>query len=284
MRPNLRLVALIVAVMGLQVAISAARPAGVPDAEVARIQAHLAAVESTLRARDASAMRPEQRQARAELLDVLREYRHAGRFPHNHVQSGLTPVFRDAHGTLCAVGYLIERSGRGDIVDAVAARRNLGSVPEIAADPVLGPALVQWLAGHGFTVEEAARIQPMYGTPPPERDSGSGDVGSSVVAAGLGFASGVVGVASDDRTARVVTGIVGLASGVVQLGMARGRLDADGDRWTLGQVNIVGGVVSAMLGGLNLALAGGAGRDLPPVRATVDPSVDGTGVGLEITF
>jgi hypothetical protein len=283
MHPNVRLIAVLAVVAGAEVAVMAARSPGPGGAEVERIQAHLAGVEVALWQRDVSALEPAQREARAQLLDMLAEYRRAGRFPHNHVQAGLTPVFRDEHRSLCAVGYLIARSGRGDIVDAVAGRLNLGSIPDIATDSVLGPRLAQWLVDHGITLQEAAQIQPMYGEPP-DQDPVSGHLVSSIVTGGLGIISGVVGVTSDHRSTRVVTGLLGIGSGAIQLGMAGHRVSDGGNLWALGHVDTVVGIANVMLGGLNLAMAGRSGGEPPPVQAAIEPGVDGTRIGLNVTF
>jgi hypothetical protein len=138
-----------------------------------RIQAHLAEVEYSLRARDVSHLPAPTQEARARHLDRLREYRLRGEFPLNVEQPGRpVPVFRDHRGLLCAVGYLLARDGEGNLVDRIASTRNLARIPELADEP----ALVAWLEGAGLTVEEAARIQPQYngwpGWPEPESTSG----------------------------------------------------------------------------------------------------------------
>lgn len=47
------------------------------------------------------------------------------------------PFFRDSRGVLCAMAYLIDRSGRGDLVDRVTSTRNNAFIPELAGDPEL---------------------------------------------------------------------------------------------------------------------------------------------------
>jgi hypothetical protein len=59
------------------------------------------------------------------------------------------------------MAYLIDRSGRRDLVDRVAATRNNAFIAELADDS----ALRAWLDSVGLSVTEAARIQPSY---PPE--------------------------------------------------------------------------------------------------------------------
>lgn len=127
--------------------------------EKQRLQAHFLQVEAELRRRDVSHLSAAQRATRQRLIAWGGEYRAGGEFPRNEYFPGQrVPIFRDAHGTLCAMAYLIDRSGRADIVDKVAARRNLAYIPELADDP----ALVAWLSENGLMLDEAARIQPTY--------------------------------------------------------------------------------------------------------------------------
>jgi len=128
-----------------------------------RIQRHLAEVEAEMRTRDLSGLTPAQRAARAEHLEALAAYRTAGHFPRNVGHPGeLVPYFVDDRGVLCAVGYLLHRSGEEALVRRIAAERNHATVPELTDEP----ALVAWLEGAGITLEEAARIQPMYCSEP----------------------------------------------------------------------------------------------------------------------
>jgi hypothetical protein len=127
--------------------------------EAARLRAHFDSVLAELNARQVSNLGPAQRTARAELVRLLTGYRDAGVFPHNHDFPGEhVPYFRDEHGTLCAMAYLIASTGGGDIVDAIAERRNNAYIPELATDARLSA----WLDSVGLTVAEAARIQPTY--------------------------------------------------------------------------------------------------------------------------
>jgi hypothetical protein len=127
--------------------------------EVARLRAHFDSVDAELRHAKALQLTPSQRAARATLIGWLREYRDAGRFPRNDRFPALAmPFFRDGHGALCAMAYLIERSGRRDLVDRIASTRNNAFLAELAEDP----ALRVWLDSVGVSVTEAARIQPTY--------------------------------------------------------------------------------------------------------------------------
>jgi hypothetical protein len=87
----------------------------------------------------------------------------AGRFPHNHVGPGLTPVFIDEHGTACAVGYLLLEGGAAELARQIAHEQPLARLPEIRS-----PALARWAMENGFQVEELALIQPSYWSKPEE--------------------------------------------------------------------------------------------------------------------
>ncbi len=124
-----------------------------------RVTRHLLRAERLLARRDVSALDPLRRANRRLLLDELGRYRSTGRFPRNRERrAGLTPVFRDDRGTHCAVAHLLAISGHGEIVERVAASRNLARVRELADLPELRA----WLAAAGLTLEEAALIQPSY--------------------------------------------------------------------------------------------------------------------------
>lgn len=129
-------------------------------AEVARIRAHFDSVLAVLPSRDVAALSAAQRASRATLLQTLRGYRDAGVFPHNYdFPAAATPYFVDRKtGTLCAVAYLMESTGRRDIVDRVARADNNVRVHQLAGDTAFNA----WLAAHGLTLDEAAWIQVPY--------------------------------------------------------------------------------------------------------------------------
>lgn len=145
------------------------------------LYAHLARVEADLRAADVAHLSPNQRARRAELIEVLHDYRQAGVFPHNHDGVGRTrpvhvtgafpddphrtPVFVDEHGTHCAVGYLLAVDGQDALVERIVAGGNLRFVHEID-----DPALLAWAHASGFSRDELARIQPSYDWEDEDRD------------------------------------------------------------------------------------------------------------------
>jgi hypothetical protein len=100
--------------------------------------------------------------ARLYQITRLREYSAAGRFPQNHRIFGQIPVFIDEHGTHCAVGYLMHRSGAGAIAADVARTNNHVYVERIGGGPAL-----DWILFSGLTQAECAYIQPSYNWRPP---------------------------------------------------------------------------------------------------------------------
>ena len=189
------------------------------SAEVARLKAHFDAVDGELRARDVSGLDAQQQSRRALLTSWLRDYRNAGSFPVNNSFAEPTPFFRDSNGTLCAMAYLIHRSGRSDIVDKVEATRNNAYIAELADDP----ALIAWLDSSGLSVAEAARIQPGY----PGDDFGIiTDYNVSPVL--LGIAS--LGTATlNVMKPGYATGVLGLLAGGVTIGVT-GKFAHDNNR------------------------------------------------------
>lgn len=180
--------------------------------EVSRLQDHFRSVEAELLARDVSHLTPGQRSARARNIRVLREYAARGVFPHNHDFSGEhRPYFVDPHGTLCAMAYLIARSGHGALVERVAATRNHAYLPELADDPELSA----WLEASGLSLEEAARIQPTYGHVPGEGVDVSTARDGAIM---LGVEGATVAwnlLGSPERGAGWLSGTVGIAAGGV---------------------------------------------------------------------
>ena len=121
------------------------------------IQHHLSLVEARLRAVKPAGLTPQQRGARLRTLDVLHDYRLAGRFPQNETHAVRTPVFIDAYGTFCAVGFLLKESGAEALARSVEAKNNFIYLPDLYS-----PSLDAWADEHGFTRDELAWIQPTY--------------------------------------------------------------------------------------------------------------------------
>ena len=130
------------------------------DPEPVRMHVHLEYVRALLAA--APATRPDLEPRRAELLRYLGDYIAAGITPENSYVAHRSPVFIDARGNLCAVGYLIERSAGRDLPERIAAAHRLDYLEDIAAAM---PEVADWVATSGFTLTELASIQPGYNGP-----------------------------------------------------------------------------------------------------------------------
>lgn len=244
--------------------------------EAVRLRRHFDLVGKALRASDTSGLAHEQRAKRAEMIRWLGDYRNAGRFPENLHDSGRVPIFRDDAGTLCAMAYLIARSGETGLVESVSRSRNTAYISEL----VDAPLLVAWLDDAGLSVEEAARIQPTYGPcdnqpcppPVPEGTKVTPGFGTATVATGgLSVAAFVRSVASPTRErgweavfAGGVETLLGLSE--VHRGGATGRV-----AWS----NIaVGGItLSAGIRAIGRAARGPAPQARPAARKTIDVSL-----------
>lgn len=246
-----------------------------------RLRAHFDSVLDELRARDVSRLTADQRAARSELTTWLAEYRNAGRFPLNDRYSdSLTPIFRDASGITCAMAYLIERSGRRDIVDRVASTRNLAYVGELVDDP----ALVAWLDSVGLDVEEAARVQPAY--------EGSLEShfysGATIVLSGVSAATATWNILKPNRA----VGLLGMVGGGLAVFVG---LNAPNEERTRGTINLITGGMAVLTG--IYALEKPRGRSAPvregateqerlrltPVVA-IAPSQGSARVGISVSF
>jgi len=197
--------------------------------------------------RDVSHLSREQHANRAKLITWLKEYRDAGRFPVNdQFLNESVPFFRDSQGTLCAMAYLVDRSGRGDIVDHIAKTRNNAYIAELTDDPML----VEWLDESGLSVAESARIQPAYGGGPccviddPIAPDNKVDGGYAALSVGLGGSSlGSLGfnLFSPSR----VSGAVGLLAGAAAIMAGGAQWDDYGDR-KVARANVAVGSIAVL--------------------------------------
>lgn len=163
MSSHLKIVAIVlVAAAGLKVAgtlTADVAPAAAALAERASLTAHFDSVVTELQHARTTALTPAQHYRRNSLIERLRAYRDAQTFPHNETHpASRVPVFRDAHGHLCAMGDLLAFAGRRDLVQAVVAINNNAYIAELGRTA----ALTTWLDSVGLTLAEAARVQPAY--------------------------------------------------------------------------------------------------------------------------
>jgi hypothetical protein len=211
-------------------------------AEAVRLRAHFDSVDKELRGADVSRLSTSQQAMRVRLISWLRDYRDAGRFPENdRFANRMVPFFRDSQGTLCAMAYLIDRSGRGDIVDKVANTRNNAYIHQLADDPTL----VAWLDASGLTVDEAARIQPTYGGPVFVSNNDRVDRPYAILSMGLGGIS-MGATALNIFAPSRASGAVGLLSGVATIVAGAEHLrDRNGNK-RVAQADLTVGSVTAV--------------------------------------
>jgi hypothetical protein len=232
--------------------------------EQTRLRAHFDSVDGELRTANVAGLNAQQRAMRVKLIAWLRDYRNAGSFPENdRFADRAMPFFRDSHATLCAMAYLVDRSGRGDIVDHIARTRNNAFIHELVDDAQL----VDWLKNSGLTVDEAARIQPTYGPPPvivdnPDRVSSN----YALLSMGLGGAAlGSIGmnVFSPSRFSNAlgfIAGVAAIAAGGSHMKDGGGnRKVAIADAW-VGSVSAVTAVVTSFRHPRQAAAAKGTGQ------------------------
>ena len=230
------------------------KTAAARETEVRRIRVHFDSVERELLARDVSHLTAAQRVARVRHIRTLHLYRERGIFPVNRDFPGqMVPYFVDATGRLCAVAHLLATSGRRDIVDRVAARRNNAWVAELADEP----GLATWLDSAGLTLEEAARIQVPYAGPPPSenvtapaRRDGARLVASAAIgAAGASSLAWSLRRGPNESPRRGWGDALAVAAGGLALAAGATQLDERGAPLALGVVNTA---VGAAAGGLAL--------------------------------
>jgi hypothetical protein len=259
-----------------------ASPPAFEAIERERIARHLAEVESELRTLPVGHLDADRRRNRARHIEVLAEYRERGVFPRNlHFPGELVPYFVDDRGVHCAVGYLIHRDGRDDIVHRIAAERNNATIAELADDAEL----LAWLDEAGLTPAEAARIQPMYCAPgteccgmypcpvtEPAPDVKGGVTGSYAAASLASAAVGGVAIglnlawdrgAGERGSASRWLGGVGATAGLAGLGLGVHGLAEGGDARAVGGVNVALGLLGTWVGMRSLVRG--------PVPATARP-------------
>lgn len=125
-------------------------------AETVRIRLHLRRIEATLRAASIS-VEPEDKALRLKYLDLLRTYINRSIFPRNYSTTRPIPYFVDAEGRVCAVGYLMVKTGGQKLARQIATHYNNFYISDVDV-----PVFNQWIAQSGFTKEELSMIQPEY--------------------------------------------------------------------------------------------------------------------------
>ena len=132
------------------------------DTDADYVQAHLSCVIPILRTNPTDHLSADQQLTRSHLIELLDGYRLAKTFPLNHYRHERIPVFIDEHGTHCAVGYLMMKSGYENLAQRISAADNYVWVKDIT-----DPEAIAWQEYSGFTMEELKLIQGAYDWYPP---------------------------------------------------------------------------------------------------------------------
>lgn len=239
------LIPLVTVAIALQLTFSSADgSAARHSAEVRRIQRHFDGALTLLESRNVSALSPSQLANRRTLAQRLLRYRDRGAFPRNYDFPGeAVPYFVDRRtGVVCAVGHLIESTGRRDLVDRVAAAHNNIWVAELAGDHEFRT----WLDTQGLTLDEAARIQvPYIGEPPPTLREDPAALSTTAPSIALGAALGASALAHFNTGfgQRRSVAFLGAAAGAVAIATGAAQFKTGGDH-TIGSATIIGGLAS----------------------------------------
>ncbi len=125
-----------------------------------RIQTHLDYVSDVLRNRPVDHLTEKQKQNRKKYLNLLDDYISAGEFPHNDGHPDKRrPTFISEGGHICAVGYLVKQTAGTGIAETINMDFKFAFIPGINH-----PRFLEWADQSGFSIDELAMIQPMYGT------------------------------------------------------------------------------------------------------------------------
>lgn len=153
----------------------------VTNGETQRIQTHLSYVEQMLRT-PSRELTTAQQHNRTKVLDLLRDYWQAAKFPINAEYPGeRRPCFIDDAGTICAVGYLVEQTLGREVAEQINADHQYDFLLDMNE-----PLIAAWAEENGLTLEECAMIQPAYGWQPDETINKD-------IKPGYGVSSGIVG-------------------------------------------------------------------------------------------
>ncbi|HEX2628758.1 MAG TPA: hypothetical protein VHM26_07100 [Chitinophagaceae bacterium] len=204
--------------------------------ETERVRTHLSYVEQLLRS-TTKELTATQQANRTKVLDHLRDYWQAGKFPVNRAYAGeRRPCFIDDDGTICAVGYLVEQTLGRETAEAINTEHQYDFLLDMNE-----PALATWAEENGFTLEECAMIQPTYGWQPDEtvnKDIKPGYGVTSGVVGGVNLAVNVANLSSRWRNNRDLQ-FVGLITGAGQVIMGAANIKKQTTTFRMGGGNLI---------------------------------------------
>lgn len=114
--------------------------------------------ELWMRTRKTSFLDPKQKTNRNNVMNLLHEYWKKEEFPINNTHNQKIPQIKDTRGTPCALAYILQNSGKQQLVDEIAQQNNNVYVNDVPENHPLNYAIKEG----GFTKKEAATIQPSY--------------------------------------------------------------------------------------------------------------------------
>jgi hypothetical protein len=218
-----------------------------------RIRTHLEYVENLLRNKDVSNLSADLKTKRNHLLDLLHNYWTNGIFPKNYdYPDQLKPCFIDKHGTICAVGYLIEQTTSRQVANEINSKHKYD---ELLA--MNNPTVDNWVLTSGLTKEECAMIQPKY--QPDNYISPAYGISSSILG-GINLSLNTVnGIQIGKGTTNKTVPIIGLISGAGQIAFGSAMFPknrifyyTNESQKTLSMVNIGLGTTTMILSAWNL--------------------------------
>lgn len=125
--------------------------------ESEKIELHLSKVLTVLRSSSPSLLSDEQKMNRMKVLQILHEYAERGEFPINNHFLERKPIFIDDFGTVCAVGFLVEKTHGRKVAEAINQDFRFSKVLDMSSAE-----LEVWTQEMGVHPWEAAMIQPQY--------------------------------------------------------------------------------------------------------------------------
>ncbi|MGB3966839.1 MAG: hypothetical protein WBO45_08915, partial [Planctomycetota bacterium] len=127
-------------------AFAAAQDPGAARVDLTALVRHYAAVEAELLAAPVPAD-PVVAGRRLAAIAALRAYRERGIFGQDRWDGSRSPRFVDDAGRRCAVGWLLDCTGQGELTVAIARQHNQAWVAELGGVP----GLAAWLHENGLT-------------------------------------------------------------------------------------------------------------------------------------
>lgn len=221
-----------------------------------RIKTHLAYVEELLREKDVSHLSGVLQRKRKHALDLLHTYHITGEFPKNYEHKDKRlPCFIDIKGTICAVGYLIEKTAGRALAEAINEKFKYSEILSMRDKRV-----DLWISESGLTKEECAMIQPGYNWQPdpmePEvapQTISTGYAITSSLSAGVNLSLSTVNAVQLSLGARSpVAGILSLGAGAGAIMLGALNLPGEGEQQNYRKQNL--SIVNIGLGATNLVL------------------------------